>query len=408
MSNFDVEAIRNDFPILSQKIHDKPLVYLDNAATTQKPSSVVNLMNDYLLKYNGNVHRGIHQLSEKSTEAYENARVKIAKFFNAPQPEEILFTRGTTESINLVAHAWGRKFLTKGDVVVLSEMEHHSNLVPWQLLSKDIGVELKFIALNKDSSLDLDSLRELVKSDKVKFVAVSYASNVLGNVNPVKEIVEIVHSAGIPVLFDGAQAAPHLKVDLTELDCDFFVCSAHKMLGPTGVGILYGKMELLTEMNPFLGGGEMILEVGLTESTYKEPPSKFEAGTPNYIEAIGFGAAVDYLTEIGMDVIHEHEVKLAAYALVELEKIGGIEVYGPTEGRSGIVSFNVEGAHPHDVAQILDGEGVAVRAGHHCAQPLMKWLKVSSTSRASFYFYNTDSEVDALVNAIQKVKSIFS
>lgn len=408
MSNFDVEAIRNDFPILSQKIHNKPLVYLDNAATTQKPSSVVNLMNDYLLKYNGNVHRGIHLLSEKSTEAYENARVKIAKFFNAPQPEEILFTRGTTESINLVAHAWGRKFLTKGDVVVLSEMEHHSNLVPWQLLSKDIGVELKFIALNKDSSLDLDSLRELVKSDKVKFVSVSYASNVLGNVNPVKEIVEIVHSAGIPVLFDGAQAAPHLKVDLTELDCDFFVCSAHKMLGPTGVGILYGKMELLTEMNPFLGGGEMILEVGLTESTYKEPPSKFEAGTPNYIEAIGFGAAVDYLTEIGMDTIHEHEKKLAVYALAELEKIGGIEVYGPTEGRSGIVSFNVEGAHPHDVAQILDGEGVAVRAGHHCAQPLMKWLKVSSTSRASFYFYNTESEVDALVSAIQKVKSIFS
>ena len=408
MSNFDVEAIRNDFPILSQKIHDKPLVYLDNAATTQKPSSVINLMNEYLLKYNGNVHRGIHQLSEKSTEAYENARVKIAKFFNAPQPEEILFTRGTTESINLVAHSWGRKFLTKGDVVVLSEMEHHSNLVPWQLLSKDIGVELKFIALNKDSSLNLDSLRELVKLDEVKFVAVSYASNVLGNVNPVKEIVEIVHSAGIPVLFDGAQAAPHLKVDLTELDCDFFVCSAHKMLGPTGVGILYGKMELLTEMNPFLGGGEMILEVGLTESTYKEPPSKFEAGTPNYIEAIGFGAAVDYLTDIGMDAIHEHEVNLAAYALAELEKLGGVEVYGPSEGRCGIVSFNVEGAHPHDVAQILDGEGVAVRAGHHCAQPLMKWLKVSSTSRASFYFYNTESEVDALVTAIQKVKSMFS
>jgi len=408
VSNFDVEAIRNDFPILSQKVHNKPLVYLDNAATTQKPSSVVNLMNEYLLKYNGNVHRGIHLLSEKSTEGYEDARVKIAKFFNAPQPEEILFTRGTTESINLVAHAWGRKFLTKGDVVVLSEMEHHSNLVPWQLLSKDIGVELKFIALNEDSSLNLDSLRELVKSDKVKFVAVSYASNVLGNVNPVKEIVEIVHSAGIPVLFDGAQAAPHLKVDLTELDCDFFVCSAHKMLGPTGVGILYGKMELLTEMNPFLGGGEMILEVGLTESTYKEPPSKFEAGTPNYIEAIGFGAAVDYLTEIGMDAIHEHEVKLAEYALAELEKIGGIEVYGPSEGRSGIVSFNVEGVHPHDVAQILDGEGVAVRAGHHCAQPLMKWLKVSSTSRASFYFYNTESEVDALIKAIQKVKGIFS
>ena len=408
MSNFDVEAIRNDFPILAQKVHNKPLVYLDNAATTQKPSSVVNLMNEYLLKYNGNVHRGIHLLSEKSTEGYEDARVKIAKFFNAPQPEEILFTRGTTESINLVAHAWGRKFLTKGDVVVLSEMEHHSNLVPWQLLSKDIGVELKFIALNEDSSLDLDSLRELVKLDEVKFVAVSYASNVLGNVNPVKEIVEIVHSAGIPVLFDGAQAAPHLKVDLTELDCDFFVCSAHKMLGPTGVGILYGKMELLTEMNPFLGGGEMILEVGLTESTYKEPPSKFEAGTPNYIEAIGFGAAVDYLTEIGMDAIHEHEVKLAEYALAELEKIGGIEVYGPSEGRSGIVSFNVEGVHPHDVAQILDGEGVAVRAGHHCAQPLMKWLKVSSTSRASFYFYNTESEVDALIKAIQKVKGIFS
>lgn len=408
MSSFDVEAIRNDFPILSRKIHNnKTLVYLDNAATTQKPSSVVELMNEYMYKHNGNVHRGIHQLSEKSTEAFENARIKIAEFFNAPQSEEIIFTSGTTESINLVAHSWGRKFLTKGDVVVLSEMEHHSNLVPWQLLSKDIGVELKFITLNEDSSLNLDSLRELLKSENVKIVAVSYASNVLGNVNPVKEIVEIAHSAGIPVLLDGAQAAPHLKVDLTELDCDFFVCSAHKMLGPTGVGILFGKMELLTEMNPFLGGGEMILEVGLTESTYKEPPLKFEAGTPNYIEAIGFGAAVDYLTDLGMDAIHEHEVKLAEYALAELEKIGGVEIYGPSEGRSGIISFNVEGAHSHDVAQILDGEGVAVRAGHHCAQPLMKWLKVSSTSRASFYFYNTESEVDALVSAIQKVKDIF-
>ena len=408
MSNFDVEAIRNDFPILSQKVHNKPLVYLDNAATTQKPSSVVNLMNEYMYKYNGNVHRGIHHLSEKSTEAYENARVKIAKFLNAPQSEEILFTRGTTESINLVAHSWGRKFLNKGDVVVLSEMEHHSNLVPWQFLSKDIGVELKFITLNDDSSLNLDSLRELVKSNNVKLVAVSYASNVLGNVNPVKEIVEIAHSAGIPILFDGAQAAPHLKVDLTDLDCDFFVCSAHKMLGPTGVGILFGKMDLLTEMNPFLGGGEMILEVGLTESTYKEPPSKFEAGTPNYIEAIGFGAAVDYLTELGMDAIHEHEVQIAEYALAELEKLGGVEVYGPPEGRSGIISFNVEGVHPHDVAQILDGEGVAVRAGHHCAQPLMKWLNVSSTSRASFYFYNTEAEVNTLIAAIQKVKGMFS
>ena len=406
-NNFDVEAIRNDCPILSEKVHNKPLVYLDNAATTQKPSSVVSLMNEYMYKHNGNVHRGIHQLSEKSTEAYENARVKIAKFFNAPNSDEIIFTSGTTESINLVAHSWGRKFLNKGDVVVLSEMEHHSNLVPWQLLSKDIGVELKFIALNEDSTLNLDSLRELVKSKNTKFVAVSYASNVLGNVNPVKEIVEIAHSAGIPVLFDGAQAAPHLKVDLTDLACDFFVCSAHQLLGPTGIGILFGKMDLLKEMNPFLGGGEMILEVGLTESTYKEPPAKFEAGTPNYIEAIGFGAAVDYLTELGMDAIHEREVKLAKYAIAELKKIGGVEVYGPSEGRSGIISFNLEGVHPHDVAQILDGEGVAVRAGHHCAQPLMKWLKVSSTSRASFYFYNTEEEVNALVTAVQKVKELF-
>jgi len=407
VSKFDVEAIRNDFPILSQKVNNKPLVYLDNAATTQKPSSMVSLMDEYMYKHNGNVHRGIHWLSEKSTEAYENARVKIAKFLNTSKSEEIIFTRGTTESINLVAHSWGRKFLTKGDVVILSEMEHHSNLVPWQLLSKDTGVELKFITLNEDSSLNLDSLRDIVKANNAKLVAVSYASNVLGNVNPVKEIVEIAHSNGIPVLFDGAQAAPHLKVDLTDLDCDFFVCSAHKMLGPTGVGILYGKLELLEEMNPFLGGGEMILEVGLTESTYKEPPLKFEAGTPNYIEAIGFGAAVDYLTDLGMDVIHEHEVQLAEYALTEFEKIGGIEVYGPSEGRSGIISFNVEGAHAHDVAQILDIEGVAVRAGHHCAQPLMKWLNVSSTSRASFYFYNTRSEVNELVSAIKKVKELF-
>ena len=408
MSSFDVETIRKDFPILSTKVHDKPLVYLDNAATTQKPNSVIEIMNEYMHNHNANVHRGIHLLSEKSTEGYENARIKVANFFNASQPEEIIFTKGTTESINLVAHAWGRKFIGEGDVIILSEMEHHSNLVPWQLLAKSVGAELKFVEMNEDTTLNLESLKELVSDKRAKLVALSYASNVLGNVNPVKEMIEISHSENIPVLLDGAQAAPHHKIDFAEIDCDFFACSAHKMLGPTGIGILYAKMELLEAMDPFLGGGEMILEVGLHESSYKEPPYKFEAGTPSYIEAIGFGAAIDYLKEVGMDSIHDHEANLSKYALGELKKLGDVEVYGPSEGRAGIISFNIGNAHPHDVAQLLDADGVAVRAGHHCAQPLMNWLKVSSTSRASFYLYNTESEVDVFVESLDKIKEMFN
>ena len=365
-------------------------------------------MNEYMQNHNANVHRGIHLLSEKSTEGYENARVKIANFFNASQPEEIIFTKGTTESINLVAHAWGRKFLGEGDIVVLSEMEHHSNLIPWQLLAKSVGAELKFMKMNEDTSLNLDSLRELVSNEKVKLVALSYASNVLGNLNPVKEIADIVHSEKKLLLLDGAQAGPHHKVDLRAVDCDFFACSAHKMLGPTGVGFLYAKMELLEAMDPYQGGGEMILEVGLHESSYKEPPHKFEAGTPNYIEAIGFGAAIDYLKDVGIDAVHDHEVKLAKYAVSELDKLGDVKVYGPADGRSGIISFNIGKIHPHDVAQLLDGDGVAVRAGHHCAQPLMKWLNVSSTGRASFYLYNTEAEIDVFVESLGKIKEIFN
>ena len=408
MSSFDVETIRKDFPILSTKVHDKPLVYLDNAATTQKPNSVIEIMNEYMHNHNANVHRGIHLLSEKSTEGYENARIKVANFFNASQPEEIIFTKGTTESINLVAHAWGRKFIGEGDIIILSEMEHHSNLVPWQLLAKSVGAELKFVEMNEDTTLNLESLKELVSDKRAKLVALSYASNVLGNVNPVKEVIEISHSENIPVLLDGAQAAPHHKIDFEEIDCDFFACSAHKMLGPTGIGILYAKMELLEAMDPFLGGGEMILEVGLHESSYKEPPYKFEAGTPSYIEAIGFGAAIDYLKAVGMDSIHDHEANLSKYALGELKKLGDVEVYGPSEGRAGIISFNIGNAHPHDVAQLLDADGVAVRAGHHCAQPLMNWLKVSSTSRASFYLYNTESEIDVFVESLDKIKEMFN
>ena len=408
MSSFDVETIRKDFPILSTKVHDKPLVYLDNAATTQKPNSVIEIMNEYMHNHNANVHRGIHLLSEKSTEGYENARIKVANFFNASQPEEIIFTKGTTESINLVAHAWGRKFISEGDIIILSEMEHHSNLVPWQLLAQSVGAELKFVEMNEDTTLNLESLKELVSDKRAKLVALSYASNVLGNVNPVKEVIEISHSENIPVLLDGAQAAPHHKIDFAEIDCDFFACSAHKMLGPTGIGILYAKMELLEAMDPFLGGGEMILEVGLHESSYKEPPYKFEAGTPSYIEAIGFGAAIDYLKAVGMDSIHDHEANLSKYALGELKKLGDVEVYGPSEGRAGIISFNIGNAHPHDVAQLLDADGVAVRAGHHCAQPLMNWLKVSSTSRASFYLYNTESEIDVFVESLDKIKEMFN
>ena len=408
MSSFDVESIRKDFPILSAKVHDKPLVYLDNAATAQKPNSVIELMNEYMQNHNANVHRGIHLLSEKSTEGYENARVKIADFFNASQPEEIIFTKGTTESINLVAHGWGRKFIGEGDIIILSEMEHHSNLVPWQFLTKNVGAELKFVELNEDATFNLESLKELVSDKRAKLVALSYASNVLGHVNPVKELIKIAHSENVPVLLDGAQAAPHHKIDFADIDCDFFVCSAHKMLGPTGIGILYAKMGLLEAMDPFLGGGEMILEVGLHESSYKEPPYKFEAGTPNYIEAIGFGAAIDYLKEVGMDTIHDHEVNLSKYAMGKLEKLGDVNIYGPTEGRGGIISFNIGNAHPHDVAQLLDADGVAVRAGHHCAQPLMKWLKVNSTSRASFYLYNTEAEVDVFVESLGKIKEMFS
>ena len=408
MSSFDVESIRKDFPILSAKVHAKPLVYLDNAATAQKPNSVIELMNEYMQNHNANVHRGIHLLSEKSTEGYENARVKIADFFNASQPEEIIFTKGTTESINLVAHGWGRKFIGEGDIIILSEMEHHSNLVPWQLLTKNVGAELKFVELNEDATFNLESLKELVSDKRAKLVALSYASNVLGHVNPVKELIKIAHSENVPVLLDGAQAAPHHKIDFADIDCDFFVCSAHKMLGPTGIGILYAKMGLLEAMDPFLGGGEMILEVGLHESSYKEPPYKFEAGTPNYIEAIGFGAAIDYLKEVGMDTIHDHEVNLSKYAMGKLEKLGDVNIYGPTEGRGGIISFNIGNAHPHDVAQLLDADGVAVRAGHHCAQPLMKWLKVNSTSRASFYLYNTEAEVDVFVESLGKIKEMFS
>lgn len=408
MSSIDVKTIRKDFPILSTMVHDKPLVYLDNAATTQKPNSVIDLMNEYMHNHNANVHRGIHLLSEKSTEGYETARVKVANFFNASQPEEIIFTKGTTESINLVAHAWGRKFIGKGDIIILSEMEHHSNLVPWQLLTKSVGAELKFVEMNEDATLNLENLRELVSDKRAKLVALSYASNVLGNVNPVKELIKIAHSENVPVLLDGAQAAPHHKIDFADIDCDFFACSAHKMLGPTGIGIMYAKMGILEDMDPFLGGGEMILEVGLHESTYKEPPHKFEAGTPNYIEAIGFGAAIDYLNEVGMDTIHDHEANLSKYAIGELEKLGDVAIYGPAEGRAGIISFNIGSAHPHDVAQLLDGDGVAVRAGHHCAQPLMKWLKVSSTSRASFYLYNTEAEVDVFVESLGKIKEMFN
>jgi len=407
LSSIDVETVRKDFPILSTKVHDKPLVYLDNAATTQKPNSVIELMNEYMHNHNANVHRGIHFLSEKSTEGYENARVKIANFFNAAQPEEIIFTKGTTESINLVAHAWGRKFIGEGDIIILSELEHHSNLVPWQLLTKSVGAKLKFVEMNEDATLNLESLKELVSDKRAKLVALSYASNVLGNLNPVKEMIEIAHSESVPVLLDGAQAAPHHKIDFVDIDCDFFACSAHKMLGPTGIGIFYAKMGLLEAMDPFLGGGEMILEVGLHESSYKEPPHKFEAGTPNYIEAIGFGAAIDYLEEIGMDTIHVHEANLSKYAIGKLEQLGDVDIYGPKDGRAGIVSFNIGNAHPHDVAQLLDGDGVAIRAGHHCAQPLMKWLKVSSTSRASFYLYNTEAEVDVFVESLGKIKEMF-
>ncbi|MEO9277551.1 MAG: cysteine desulfurase [Nitrososphaera sp.] len=409
-SVINIESVRNDFPILKRKVHkDKPLVYLDNAATTQKPIQVIEAISNYYLNYNSNIHRAVHELAEEATAAYETTRDKVAKFINAKNREEIIFVRGTTEAINLVAYAWGRQNVQKDDIIVTTEYEHHSNIVPWQLLVKEKGAKLEYIGVDDNGELILDQLDAYLATGKVKLVTFSQMSNVLGTITKSEEIIKKCHKYNVRVLVDGAQSVPHMKVDLQKLDCDFFAFSAHKMLGPTGVGILWARKELLQEMVPFNGGGDMIREVHKYETTWNDLPYKFEAGTPNIADVIGFAAAIDYLEKIGMDKVREHEVDITKYALEKLSQIKGIKIYGPmnTEKRGGVISFNLGDIHPHDLATIIDEDGVAIRSGHHCAQVLMERLDVSATSRASFYIYNTKEEVDVLIKSLNRAKELF-
>ncbi|MDM5361096.1 cysteine desulfurase/selenocysteine lyase [Peribacillus sp. B2I2] len=401
--------IRKLFPILDQEVNGQPLVYLDSAATSQKPAAVIEAIEQYYRGYNSNVHRGVHTLGTKATDAYEGAREKVRKFINASSTEEIIFTRGTTTSLNTVAKSYGGANVKEGDEIVISYMEHHSNIIPWQQLAKEKGAVLKYIPLQEDGTISLDDVRATI-TDATKIVSIMQVSNVLGVINPVKEIAKIAHDHDAVMVVDGAQSTPHLKVDVRDLDCDFFAFSGHKMVGPTGIGVLYGKKELLEKMEPIEFGGEMIDFVGLYESTWKELPWKFEGGTPIIAGAIGMGAAIDFLEEIGLDNIERHEHKLAAYAMEKMSAVEGLTIYGPkdAEKRAGVVTFNINDVHPHDVATVLDADGIAVRAGHHCAQPLMKWLDVSSTARASFYLYNTEEDIDKLVSGLVKTKEYFS
>ncbi|MBB5173520.1 cysteine desulfurase [Texcoconibacillus texcoconensis] len=401
----NAKEIRELFPVLNQEVNGHPLVYLDSAATSQKPKQVIDVIEDYYKRYNSNVHRGVHTLGTLATDGYEGAREKIRSFIGAKSTEEIVFTRGTTTAINLVASSYGRANLGPGDEIVITPMEHHSNIIPWQQVAKATGATLKYIPLTADGRIELTDVEQTI-TDKTKIVAVMQVSNVLGSVNPVKEIAEIAHRHGAVILVDGAQSSPHMKVDVQDLDCDFFAFSGHKMCAPTGIGALYGKKSLLEKMEPVEFGGEMIDFVGDYESTWKELPWKFEGGTPIIAGAIGLGAAIDFLEDIGLDRIEEHEKAIANYALQRLDEVDGVDVYGPRE-RAGLVTFNCHDVHPHDVATVLDSEGVAVRAGHHCAQPLMRWLDVTATARASFYLYNTEEDVDAFVEALLKAKEYF-
>ena len=404
----NVNEVRKDFPILQREISTGvPLVYLDSTATSQKPLAVIDAMDSYYRRSNANIHRGVHTLAEEATFMYEQARVKIARFINAPSAHQVIYTRNTTESINLVAYSWARANLQAGDLILLTEMEHHSNLVPWQMLQMERGIELDFIPVTGNGLLDLDVYRSLL-SRSPKLVSFTHMSNVLGTINPAAEIIRLAHEAGAVTLVDAAQSVPHLSVDVQALDADFLAFSAHKMCGPTGIGALYGKMELLEAMPPFLGGGDMIKEVKLRSFRPNTLPHKFEAGTPAIAEAVGFGAAVDYLSSLGMDAIAAHEHEITEYALERLEEVPGVKLFGPgAESKGGVAAFTLEGIHPHDVAQILDRDGIAVRAGHHCAQPLHEKFGLPATSRASFYLYNTKDEVDLLVNGIYKVKELF-
>lgn len=404
----DFSTIRKDFPILFQEVNDEPLVYLDNAATTQKPTQVLDVLRHYYEHDNANVHRGVHTLAERATEDYENSREKVRAFINAKETAEVLFTRGTTTGLNWLARSYGDAFIKEGDEIVISYMEHHSNIIPWQQLADRKGATLLYLPLTEDGFIDMKAAKEII-NEKTAIVSLAYVSNVLGVINPINELAELAHANKAVMIVDGAQAAPHMKVDVQALDADFFAFSGHKMCGPTGIGVLYGKRQWLEQMEPVEFGGEMIDFVNLYDSTWKELPWKFEAGTPNIAGAIALGAAIDYLNEIGMETIHQYEQDLVAYALPKLQQISGLTTYGPQDPQThtGVIAFNLDTIHPHDVATALDMEGIAVRAGHHCAQPLMNYLNVPATARASFYFYNTKEDADRLVEAILATKEFF-
>ena len=404
------ENLRGDFPILQRTVRDnKRLVYLDNASTTQKPDQVIDSITNYYRNYNSNIHRAVYAIAEEATKAYEGTRDKVADFINVQDRQEIIFVRGTTEAINLVAYAWGRSQINEGDIIVTTEYEHHSNIVPWQLLTQEKGARLEYIGMDDDGELNLDDLDRYLATGRVKLVTFSLMSNVLGTITDAEGIIARCKKRGVLTLIDGAQAVPHMKIDLEEIGCDFFAFSGHKMLGPTGIGVLWVRKQVLETMNPFHGGGDMIREVHKYETTWNDLPYKFEAGTPNIADVIGFGAAIDYLTRIGMDRVREHEMELTRYAIERLSRVKGIRIYGTRDilKRGGVISFNFADVHPHDVAQIIDSDGIAVRSGHHCAQVLMERLNVAATSRVSFYIYNTREDIDILIESLNKVAKVF-
>ncbi|HJR17105.1 MAG TPA: cysteine desulfurase [Gemmatimonadales bacterium] len=404
---FDVERIRDDFPILKQTIRGWPLVYLDNAATSQKPQAVIDAITRFYTAENANIHRGVHYLSEQATEAYDRVREQVARFLNASASREIIFTSGTTDGINLVAQSFGRTHLRLGDDIVITAMEHHSNIVPWQLLCEETGAVLRAAPISDDGELDIEAYERLL-GDRTRLVAVVHVSNALGTINPIKKLVALAHARGIPVLVDGAQAAPHLSVDVQDLGCDFFVFSGHKLLGPTGVGVLYGRADLLEKMPPYKGGGDMIATVTLQRSTWAPLPSKFEAGTPMIAQVVGLGAALEYVARIGMAKIAAWELQLLSYATERLREIEGVRLIGTAKEKASVLGFVMDGVHPHDIGTILDDQGIAIRAGHHCAQPVMERFGVPATARASFAFYNTRAEVDALADGLLTVKKMFA
>jgi len=403
----DLARIRAEFPILGLRVEGKPLVYLDNAASSQMPQPVIDRLVRYQTTQHANIHRAVHYLSETATREYEEARRRLQRFINAGEEREVIFTSGTTESTNLVMHGYGRKFIGAGDEIILTTLEHHSNIVPWQMLCEEKGAKIRVVPINDAGELLVDEYEKLF-NERTRFVGLTHVSNALGTVNPIKSMIAFARARGVPVLIDGAQAAPHLRVDVQDLDCDFYAFSGHKMCGPTGIGILYGKAALLETMQPFKGGGDMILSVSFEKTTYNTIPHKFEAGTPPIAAAIGLGAAVDYLSALGMDAIAAHENELLDYATGQVDRMDGVRIIGTAKAKASVLSFAVAGVHPHDVGTLLNQEGIAIRTGHHCAQPVMQHFKVPATSRASFAFYNTLSEVDALVEGIRKVQKVFA